>query len=110
MASSPRYPSCSWARWHSGITADFGSGYRPMISRARTSFSADSRAISDRPLCFFVASPGNSPAEPTKNGGWAVPSAVDFSHDGIDRRDDGHAVGDQAAVHHVGQGLEVDEA
>src|SRR5438045_6468158 len=34
---------------------------------------------------------------------------VHFAHDRVDGRDDGDAVGDQAAPHHVGEGLQVDE-
>src|SRR3954454_3813565 len=36
-------------------------------------------------------------------------SPVDVSEHGVDRRDDGHGVGDQPTAHHVGEALDVDE-
>src|SRR5262245_35731152 len=79
-------PCSSWARWSSGISADFGRGYRPMISFA-TDTLASLRRLMRRP----------------------PRSSVDVSEDGVDGRDHRDGVGDQAAAHHVRQALDVDE-
>src|SRR5688500_3450050 len=106
MASFVRYPSCSWARWHSGITADFGSGYRPMISSATRRLASVNRATSPPPPNWRWLSSNTADCHRQLRSG----SPVDLAHDGIDRRDDGDAVGDEAAAHHVGQALQVGEA
>ena len=46
MASGVSHPSCSWATWSIGISADLGTGYRAIRSFARLTFSGVSRAIS----------------------------------------------------------------
>src|SRR4051794_40097655 len=83
MASSVTWPSCSWARWTSGIRADRTRGKRAMISLAVTRLASLKRAMS-------------------------LP--VHVAEDGVDRRDDGNGIGHEAVVHHVGQALEVHEA
>src|SRR5215217_5270439 len=68
-----------------------------MISLASETLASERRAIR------------TAPRTAPRRWGTASSSSVDVPEHGVDRGDDGHRVGDEAAAHHVRQALEVEE-